>query len=153
MYDSANHLTSRPGVTYTYDNNGNTLTKTDATGTTTYSYDYENRLTQISLPDSSVVNYQYDPFGRRISKSVNSTTTQYLYDGEDILKEYDGSGTLQATYVHGPGIDEPISVTRGSQTSYYHADGLGSIVGVLYCSRLIGDIPKAVIFIGLDHSL
>ena len=27
-YDVANRLLTRPGVTYTYDNNGNTLTKT-----------------------------------------------------------------------------------------------------------------------------
>ena len=33
-YNSSNQLTSRPGMTYSYDNNGNKLTNTDATGTT-----------------------------------------------------------------------------------------------------------------------
>jgi YD repeat-containing protein len=35
-YNNSNELTSKTGVTYTYDNNGNTLTKTDSTGTTSY---------------------------------------------------------------------------------------------------------------------
>ena len=33
----------------------------------------------------------------------------------------------QAKYIHGMGIDEPISMTRGADTYYYTADGLGSI--------------------------
>ncbi len=32
MYNTSNELTSRPNVTYTYDNNGSTKTKVDATG-------------------------------------------------------------------------------------------------------------------------
>src|SRR5216684_4602623 len=32
LYNSSNELTSRPNVTYTYDNNGSTKTKVDATG-------------------------------------------------------------------------------------------------------------------------
>ncbi len=49
-YNVSNALTSKPGVTYTYDNNGNTLTKTDGSGTTTYAWDFENRLTSVTLP-------------------------------------------------------------------------------------------------------
>ncbi|MBI3572573.1 MAG: RHS repeat-associated core domain-containing protein [Candidatus Kerfeldbacteria bacterium] len=69
-------------------------------------------------------------FRRRISKTVNGVTTQYLYDGMNIIKEYDGTGALLATYTHGPGIDEPLSMTRAGQTYYYHADGLGSVTGL-----------------------
>ena len=49
------------------------------------------------------------------------------YEGEDILLEYDGSNVLQACYTHGPGIDEPIAVTKGGSTFFYHQDGLGSV--------------------------
>src|SRR5204863_4706611 len=62
-YNSSNQLTSLPGVTYTYDNNGNTKTKVDATGTTTYTWDFENRLTQVVLPGTGgTVTFKYDPF-------------------------------------------------------------------------------------------
>ena len=54
-------------------------------------------------------------------------TRRYVYDFEDILLEYDGANTLLARYTHGPGIDEPIAVTRGSSTYFYHADALGSV--------------------------
>jgi YD repeat-containing protein len=46
--NTSNELTSRPGVTYTYDNNGNTLTKSDSTGTTNYTWDNTTRLDAAS---------------------------------------------------------------------------------------------------------
>lgn len=54
-------------------------------------------------------------------------TRRYVYDGEDVLLEYDGTNTLQARYTHGPGIDEPLAVTKGRSTFFYHQDGLGSV--------------------------
>jgi len=60
---------------------------------------------------------------------VNGTITKYVYDNEDIIAEYDGNNQLIASYTHGPGIDEPISMTNG-QTYYYHADALGSIIAI-----------------------
>jgi RHS repeat-associated protein len=65
--------------------------------------------------------------GRRIEKVANGQTTRYIYDGEDILLEYDGSNVLQARYTHGPGIDEPLAVTKGGATFFYHQDGLGTV--------------------------
>jgi len=32
-----------------------------------------------------------------------------------------------ARYTHGPGIDEPIAVTKGASAFFYHQDGLGSV--------------------------
>ena len=51
--NTSNELTSRPGVTYTYDNNGNTQTKVNCLGTTTYTWDYENRMTSVALPEAA----------------------------------------------------------------------------------------------------
>ena len=34
---------------------------------------------------------------------------------------------LQARYTHGPGIDEPIAVTKAGSTFFYHQDGLGTV--------------------------
>jgi len=68
--------------------------------------------------------------GRRIAKSVNNVVTWYVYDGNAIIAAYDLSGTVTARYAHGLNIDEPLAVQRGSATSFYHADGLGSIVAL-----------------------
>jgi len=66
--------------------------------------------------------------GRRIAKSVNDVVTWYVYDGSAIIAAYDLSGTVTARYAHGLNIDEPLDVQQGSVKSFYHADGLGSIV-------------------------
>ncbi|MCI1278362.1 MAG: hypothetical protein LKG23_05185 [Nitrospira sp.] len=100
---------------------------------TQYTYVAENRLTQVqefAAGNSTAIttsSYRYDGLGRRIEKVANGQTKRYIYDGEDILLEYNGSNVLQARYTHGPGIDEPIAVTKGATTFFYHQDGLGSV--------------------------
>ena len=130
-YNASNQLTSTPGATYTYDNNGNTLTKTDANGTTTYVWDFENRLTSVTLPGSGgTVSFTYDPLGRRIRKVAPSGTTIYAYDGANIIEETDSAGAVLARYTQGLGIDEPLAMLRSGTTHYYNADGLGSITSL-----------------------
>ncbi|MBI5492886.1 MAG: hypothetical protein HY893_08145 [Deltaproteobacteria bacterium] len=58
----------------------------------------------------------------------------YVYDNEDVVLETidttvnNGAPTTETIrYVHGPGVDEPLSLERNGQTYYYHADGLGSV--------------------------
>jgi RHS repeat-associated protein len=130
-YSTSNELTSYPGVTSSYDNNGNSLTKVTSAGTTSYSWDFENRLTAVTLPGSGgTVTFKYDPFGRRVQKSSSTGTTNYVYDGANVLEEVDGSGKVLARYVQSPGVDQPLAETRGSTTSYYQADGLGSVTSL-----------------------
>lgn len=131
-YNSGNWLTSIPGTTYNYDNNGSLTSKTDGTA---YSWDYENRLTQVTLPGSGgTVNFKYDPFGRRIQKAfiqgTSTTTTNYVYDGPNSIEEADANGVVLARYVHSAGIDAPLAELRSGTTSYYDADGLGSITSL-----------------------
>jgi len=121
-YNSSNQLTSIPGTTYAYDNNGNLQTKTTSAGTTTYSWDYENRLKQITLPGTGgTVTFKYDPFGRRVQKAFTqggtTTTTNYLYDGENVLEELDSSGNVLARYTDEPRWDGPLSMLRAGTTS------------------------------------
>ena len=54
----------------------------------------------------------------------------YLYDGANVLEEVDGSGNVLARYIQGAGVEEPLAETCGSTTSYYEADGLGSITSL-----------------------
>ena len=51
--------------------------------------------------------------------------------------EYDQSGNITAKYIHGPNIDEPLAVQQGTNTYYYHADGLGSITDLSNASGSI----------------
>lgn len=99
-------------------------------GTTTYAWDYENRLTSVTLPDQSQVTFKYDPFGRRIQKVSMAGTTNYAYDGANVVEEVDGLGTVIARYAQGAGIDEPLDESTGGATSFYAADGLGSITSL-----------------------
>jgi hypothetical protein len=89
-------------------------------------------LTSVTLPASGgTVSYVYDPFSRRIKKSSSTGTSVYVYDGADQLQEVDSSGTtVIARYTMGPGIDQPLAETRATTTSFYHADGLGSVTSL-----------------------
>ena len=128
-YNSSNELTSNSNGGYTYDSNGNTLT--DATGRS-FTWDFENRLTQAVVPGTNggTTTFKYDPFGRRIQKSGPRGTTNYLYDGQDLLEEVDSSGNVMARYTDGRGIDQPLSMLRGSTNAYYLSDGIRSITSL-----------------------
>ena len=116
---------------YVYDYNGNTLTKVVGSNTTSYAWDYENRLTSVTLPGSGgTVSFAYDPFGRRIEKISPTTTSIFAYDGDNLIEATNSSGTAVARYSDGLNIDEPLAMLRSSTTSYYDADGLGSITSL-----------------------
>lgn len=124
-------MTSAPNATYTYDYNGNTLTKVVGSNTTSYAWDFENRLSSVTLPGSGgTVSFKYDPFGRRIYKSSSSGTSIFGYDGDNLIEETNSSGTAVARYSQGLNIDEPLAMLRSSTTSYYNADGLGTITSL-----------------------
>jgi RHS repeat-associated protein len=73
-------------------------------------------------------------FGRRIQKSGPLGTTNYLYDGKERnanpIEEVDNVGNLLARYTQGLGTDEPLATLRAGTSSYYNADGLGSITSL-----------------------
>ena len=116
---------------YTYDNNGNTVSRTTSAGTTNYTWDFENRLASVTLPGTGgTVNFEYDPFGRRIYKSSSAGTNIYVYDGANVTQELNGAGSVVAQYTQGYRIDEPLALYQGSTTSYFQADGLGSITSL-----------------------
>src|SRR5271157_6332363 len=110
-----------------YDANGNTLSDPSAKS---YSWDFENRLTQVVNPGVGTTTFRYDPFGRRIQKSGPLGTTNYLYDGVNLLEEVDNSGSVLARYNQTRGLDEELSEFRAGATSYYEADGLGTITSL-----------------------
>ncbi|MBI3805079.1 MAG: HNH endonuclease [Nitrospirae bacterium] len=139
IYNAANQLTeihqgSDTGAllaSLVYDLNGSLVTKTEGATTTSLTYDVFDRLTQVNKTGIATQNYAYDANGRRIKKVVGSSVTQYLYNGPDIVAEYGATWTsAQATYAHGPNMDDPIIRATSTTTQYYHQDGLGNVVAV-----------------------
>jgi len=129
--NSSNQLTSSSSASYGYDLNGNTLTSVTGSNTTTYTWDFENRLTSVTLPGSGgTVTFKYDPFGRRIKKVTSTTTSVFAYDGDNLVEEANSSGAVVARYSQTQYVDEPLAMLRSASTSYYHADGLGSVTSL-----------------------
>jgi RHS repeat-associated protein len=114
------------GTTYTYDSNGNLTQKTEGTDTWVYEWNARNELTRVLKNSVEQARFAYDPLGRRVEKVTGGVTTSYTYDGEDVLRELRAATTVR--YIHGPDIDEPLAVDDDGTLSYFHVDGLGSIV-------------------------
>jgi RHS repeat-associated protein len=133
--NTSNELTSTPNASYAYDYNGNTTSKTVSSGTTNYTWDYENRLASVTLAGTGgSITFKYDPLGRRIQKvftqNSTSTTINYLYDGSNAVVDIDQNGNVLARYAETQDIDEPLAELRSGTTSYYEADGLGSVTSL-----------------------
>jgi RHS repeat-associated protein len=129
--NSSNEMTANSNASYTYDYNGNELTKVDSTGTTSYTWNFENQLTSVTLPGSGgTVQFSYDPFGRRIKKSSSAGTSIYAYDYDNLVEEANSSGAAIARYAQTLSPDDVLAQFRSSTTSYYEADGLGTVTSL-----------------------
>jgi len=131
-YQPFNKVTNAGGVTFTYDNNGNLLTKVSGTDTTQYAWDFENRLTQVTLPNGTVVNYKYDALGRRIQRTTSAGADErYVYDGKNVVQDLNSSSSVVTSYLNGPGLDNHLRQTNTTTgASYFLTDHLGSTVGL-----------------------
>ncbi len=112
-------------ASYQYDDNGNVTTKTEGATSTPLVWDALNRLKQAGAES-----YGYDDQGRRIRKTTGTGATNYLYNGPDIHGEYAGWTDPTAIYTHGPATDDPLIRATDASATYYHQDGLGSVVAV-----------------------
>ena len=115
-----------------YDNNGNLLTKVVSMNTTQYSWDYENRLTEVTLPNGTVVSYKYDALGRRIKRTTsNGADERYVYDGQNVVEDLNSTSSVVTSYLNGPGLDNHVRQTNStSGVSYFLTDRLGSTLGM-----------------------
>jgi RHS repeat-associated protein len=78
---------------------------------------------------SHLDSFEYDPLGQRIEKCSSSGTT--IYDGDNAVETVNATGGVVARYTTlGPSIDEPLAEVRSGITSYYEADGLGSVTSL-----------------------
>ena len=111
---------------------------TKSSGNASYVWDFENRLTSATV-NGATTSFKYDPFGRRVYKSSSSGTRVYAYDGDNLIEELNGMGVEIAHYTQGPGIDEPLAELRSGTTSFYEADGLGSITSLTNAAGAIAN--------------
>ena len=167
VYSDRNELEKAGSSDYQYDENGNLTRKTDGRGTWTYGWDVENQLVKVTLNGSDYARYRYDPLGRRIERTFGAPVIDagarhlYSYDGDDIIRERLWANRVerQRQYIHGPAVDEPLAVlrevvSRGVRTNegtrYYHADGLGSIVGATDASGAMVETRSYDVFGNLE---
>jgi RHS repeat-associated protein len=134
-YSDTNRLENKGFTTFGYDENGNLSSKTVCGGPCDipwyYAWNAENQLIGVGQEEPTMLQFSYDPLGRRVRTLMGAVTTTFVYDGEDILRQTRSNGAVvlgTLWYIHGPGIDEPLGQEDDTGLSYFHADGLGSIV-------------------------
>jgi RHS repeat-associated protein len=122
-YNNMNQLTQWGNITYGYDSNGSMVTKTVNSQTTTVAYDFDDRLKQITYPNSSTNTFLTNVAGGRMQRVDSTGTTKFLYDGARLIAETDGSGNLTAAYDFVHTLDRQV---RGTDKKYFHFDSQGS---------------------------
>jgi RHS repeat-associated protein len=138
-YDAANQMTSMGSTTYGYDNNGNRTSSVTGGQTTTYAYDGVDRLTRITYPQAGnpYNTFEYNGDGLRVkTRAKTGAITRYVWSGSDVINEYSDNWTLQKSYYLGGGLEGQIA---GTTYSYYHQDGLGSVVTITNPSGNVTD--------------
>jgi RHS repeat-associated protein len=134
--DAGNRLRVFNGVTMTYDADGFMVKRQTSTTTDSLVWDDFGRLVSVirTVPTSSTTTFTYDGFGRRIKKVSGATTVQYVWDGDQLLAETDANGAMTQSYSYYPGVDQPRSVTVGSQTYLMSAEPDGTVNGLIKTS-------------------
>jgi RHS repeat-associated protein len=130
-YDAANQLETAvlgaTRTTYTYDYNGNLEVENAAGTRTTHTWNDENQLTQVQKTGMTTNQYTFNGDGQRVQIVDSQGTKKPIWDLENILLETDGSNVMQVVYTLEPNLyGNLVSQRRGSTTSYYLFDALGS---------------------------
>jgi RHS repeat-associated protein len=84
-------------------------------------------------------------FGQRMPclTRPNAVNTSYGYDGDNLIEEANSNGAVIARYTQSGSIDEPLAMLRGGATSFYQADGLGSVTSL---SNAAGSLAQTYTF-------
>jgi RHS repeat-associated protein len=132
LLDAANQIRRAQAgagiTTYVFDACGNLATLVDPSShRTSYAWNFHNRLISVALPASVTNSFVYNGDGLRVQRQDSTGTTNFVWDQQNILEETDAGGALQAVYNLNPQMfGQIVSQLRGSQTSLYLYDGLGS---------------------------
>jgi RHS repeat-associated protein len=130
-----NQYTTTPAGSRAYDLNGNSLMVNGGTADQLDAvYDYANRIV-ASTVGGSTTTYRYDALGRRIVKCNGGvcsgpTLNRYIYDGWQEVNNTTGAGGSPASFVYGNYIDEVLTMNRGGQHYFFHADDLYNVMAL-----------------------
>jgi RHS repeat-associated protein len=139
QYDSANRLTEDGDHRYTYDPRGNLTAKQHKTtgARSIYTWNSQNQLIQVdryadaeATTPSKRLSFTYGPLGRRWSKTEDGLKENYVYDGHDLIAVLDEHNHPLSTITFGPGIDQPLDMTVGTTSYYYHTNHQGSVTAL-----------------------
>jgi len=150
-YDAADHLLTDRKYAYAYDADGALVERRDLSGTTptrTFERDLLGRITRVVEGDVELLACGYDGLGRRAWLRALDPATgtveegRFLYDGEDVVAT-SREGELRQVVVHGPGFDEPWTVTDlqadGTPTTQLMSDALGSVAQLVVDGQVVGE--------------
>jgi RHS repeat-associated protein len=133
-YDAGNQLATWNGTPATTDNNGNLLS--DPSLNATYIWNERNQLSSATV-GGVVSSFTYDALGRRVAQTAGSLTTQYVYDLLNVAQEQFSTGGV-GDMLPGLGLDQNFSRVDSSGTSAVLPDMLGSTLGLVNSSGVIG---------------
>ena len=135
-YSRFDKLTATQSATYNFDANGNTIEKAEGSNYWRYIFDHEDKVSSASTRRQTV-RYVYDALGRRVRRHITGQkeTTKYTYDGQDVILD-DDSG-IRTKYQNGPGVDNKLRQTVGSNVSYFLGDHLNTTNGLASSSGTV----------------
>jgi RHS repeat-associated protein len=115
--------------TYGFDDSGNQTSKSNGTDTWSYTWDEDNRLTLVTLPDTSTVAYTYDSMSRMLTRKLSTDTnpTTFIWDGMNCIQETDPAGNMTRYYCPKGFLSFDRTVSATTTTYQVHLDALGSV--------------------------
>ncbi len=131
-YDAGMQLTRDGTSDYVYDAEGR-LTQRRERGTggiTSYTWSDNGVLKSITAPNGAVSTYRYDVLGRRLEVNDDGSVRRFAYSGWNLADEFDGTNSLQATYVAGVFPDSVYEIVRDGTRYYPLFDGIGSVTAL-----------------------
>jgi RHS repeat-associated protein len=136
VLDSLNRLLSYGNATYDYGRMGELTSTISGTDTTRYAYSPFGQLTQVRLPNGTLIGYMLDAEGRRVARFINGVRDrEWLYRGSlRIAAELDGSGNIVSRFVYGLRRNVPEYMIRSDTVYRLVLDERGSVLAVIDAS-------------------
>ncbi len=111
---------------YSYDANGNVLSAAGPQAIN-LTWNHSNLPAAITAAGASAT-YVYDYRDRRSERTASGSTVSFVYVDVDAVAELSPAG--EADYLYGPGMDEPLAMSREGAVYYFDVDAQGSVVAL-----------------------